>query len=491
VIFTLNGSNLGCINARKLIGLMSIQLSPPTGQTWMNKPSTFSAPGFRTASQGAPNPGVLMQLGFAMGLIVLMPAFVMQLAFDPVSMQFTSSRILQFAILFCGIYGPAMILTSREITNTVLRCRPLLLQIGFAFLSILWSYNPDTTFRASYVFLSTCLFGVAVAGRLSPFGALELIIRTLAFACLLSIIWVIFFPQQAVHQATDTFQFQHAGLWRGIFSHKQGLGVIAGITTGLLLFYGSMVFPSPIVRFGAISCSVSCVIGTQSATGLVTSIVVPTIFYITNWIALSPPPVRKRLFAILVAAISGLYGCFYIGLLDFVMPLLGKSTDLTGRTDMWPWVLDNIRNSGSATLGGGFASGWAGIVAPSISIDNGYIDLLVCFGYFGGAIIAGVYGWVLWVGSKLIFSARPQTAAIQIFPFSIMLVELFINITETSFMTKSINTILIVVAMYQITSYCSAARKASLPVRPSQIYNISPGKGCQLTKTADRGYNMS
>ena len=399
----------------------------------------------------------LALFGFAFGLTFLMPAFVMTLAVDPVDLTFRTSRILQAANLFCALYGVAMILTSREVTSTVFRCRPILLLIGLAFLSSLWSFKPDSTIRESEVLLATSSFAMAMAGRLSPAASYRLIIRTLVLVCLLSIVWVVLFPQ-GMHQATDPFQYQHAGLWRGIFTHKQGLGVASGLTIGLLLFYGSMAFSSLVFRLGAIACSVTCLLGTMSATGFVIAIALPMMLYTTYWIARRPPSVRKGMMALLVATITAGYACFHLGILDFVMPMIGKSTDLTGRADFWPWVLANIKNSGSALLGGGFAGGWENVVAPSVSVDSGYILLLVWFGYLGAAIVLAVHGWVLWAGAKLIFSARSETAAILVFPFCIMMVEFILNITETAFMGKNINTVLVTVAAYQIVRYQSAAR---------------------------------
>jgi len=384
----------------------------------------------------------LTRFGFALGLIVLMPAFVNVLAFDPVVMAFHNSKILQLANVLCCVYGIAMILTSREATNNVLRCRAPFVLIGLAFLSMLWSYDPYSTLRASYVLLTTTVFALAMAARLSYPTCVRLIVRTMSFVCVLSVIWVIFFPLYGVHPNI----FLHAGLWRGVFTHKQGLGVVSGLTTGLLLFYGSLAFSSAIVRFGALGSAIACLVGTQSATGLLIAIVLTVTFYITYHIARLPVPQRKAMLSALFGLIAVFYMAFHFQLLDFVMPLLGKDADLTGRTGFWPWVMNNIRYS-NPLLGGGFSSGWEEIIAPDQSIDNGYIELLGSFGYLGATIVLTIYARTIWIGSKLLLS-QSQDAAIRIFPFNIMLIEFFINITEANFMTKSINSILVVVSIY-------------------------------------------
>jgi exopolysaccharide production protein ExoQ len=407
----------------------------------------------------------LMRFGFVVALVFMMPSFIMQLAFDPVNFQFVGSRILQITNLSCTLYGVALILTSRQSRHIVLQCRPALLLVIFAFSSILWSLDPSSTFRGGYILLSTTLFGLALASRLSPTACVKTLLQALALTCVLSVIWVVLFPDLAVHQAGDRIQFQHAGLWRGITSHKQGLGVIAGLTTGFLLFYGSAAFPSFIVRLAAFAAGVACLVGSGSVTGLMTTMILSAMLYITYWIAVSPRQARKGVLGVMGGTIAVLYAAFHFGALDFVMPLFGKSADLTGRTDQWPWVIDNI--SGSAPLlGGGFASGWEDLWAPAISIDNGYIEVFGSFGYIGMVILFLVYGWALFGGVKMIRSASRPTAHIEILPFNIMFIELFLNVTEASFLTKSINTILICVAICHIICRNNKTAQMVDPRRP-------------------------
>jgi exopolysaccharide production protein ExoQ len=396
--------------------------------------------------------GFILQLLFAFGLAFLTPAFVRQLAFDPVTFEFRPSLVFQLVNTFCGVFGVVMVATSRDVSQTLRRSWPILTLVGLAFLSGLWSIDFRATFRASTVLLFTTLFSVALAGRLSPASRIRLVIRTLVVLCGLSIVWIVLYPDEAIHQMTDPFQWQHAGLWRGVFSHKQGLGVVAGLTFGLMVFYGSIAFTWSIFRYAALACCISCLYGTQSFTGILTAVIFPIILYILYKIVHLPHVERRNGLIIFTIFLSLFYICFHFELFNFLLPTFGKSSDLTGRAGNWPWVLASLRNSGAALLGGGYASNFDEIVAPEISIDNGYIEVLVAFGYLGGAVIFAVYAWVLWNGAKLILLAEPAKAAIQIFPLGVMLIELFINISEATFMTKSIHTVLIVTSIYQIVS---------------------------------------
>jgi exopolysaccharide production protein ExoQ len=388
-----------------------------------------------------------IRLLFTFGLIFLFPAFTVQFAFDPISGTFRGSIVLQMINLGCEILALTLILRSRPAMDLVLQCRPILVLFGMAFLWAPFSFNPMGTIRAANVFLTVSLFGIAMAARLGPRECLRLVIRAMVLGCVLSIYWVMAYPLEAVHQASDPFQWQHAGLWRGIFSHKQGLGVFAGLTSGLLLFYGSIVFPSLIVRFAAIGCAFKCLIATKSATGQITAFITPVMLYLMYGITRFPPEVRKIKFAFVTAGALLLLACFFFGAFDWVPELLGKSSDMTGRADIWPLVIENFSHTGAAFFGGGFGTGFAATLSdPALSVDNGYIDKLIEFGYIGSIVIFAAFGSILLSCGRLIIATPREDAAVNVFPFCIMFVIFFFNISESNFMYKHVTTVLTAVS---------------------------------------------
>jgi exopolysaccharide production protein ExoQ len=382
---------------------------------------------------------------FAIGLLFLFPAFTFQLAFDPINFKFTSSPLLQIISASTELFALAIIFGSREISRMVRSCWPILILIAFAFVSTLWSVDRALTIRASNVFATTCLFSLALVGRLDPTESVRFVLRMMALGCVLSIVWVIFLPGIAIHQATDQSQSVHAGLWRGIFTHKQGLGVFAGLTMGLLLFYGGIAFRSPITRMVAIASAIACMAGTESTTGLLTAVITSAMLYGTYAVAKMPQNGRSAQFNTLLLLGLVLVAAFHLGVLDWVPRLLGKSSDLTGREDIWPLALENFRNSGFATLGGGYGSGLAAAIIDA-PIDSGYIDKIIEFGYAGSPIIFALYIWIGLAGRRLILKTPAEQAAINVFPFCIIAVVMVINITEGLFMAKHITTVLVAVA---------------------------------------------
>jgi exopolysaccharide production protein ExoQ len=387
----------------------------------------------------------LLRICFMVGLLFLFPAFTFELAFDQINFKFTSSPILQTISAGTELIALITIFGSRKISRMVQSCWPFLIMIALAFMSTIWSIDRAATIKASNVFATVALFSFALVGRLGAIDCVRFVIRMMVLGCVLSIIWVIVFPNEAIHQAVDQAQAIHAGLWRGIFTHKQGLGVFAGLTTGLMLFYGGIAFSSPPVRVAAIMSGIACMIGTESTTGFLTAVITPALLYGTYAVTKLPRGARSGKFNTLLLSGLALVAAFHLGVLDFVPRLLGKSSDLTGRTDIWPLAMEFFKNSGAVLLGGGFGSGFAGYIIDA-PIDSGYIDKIIEFGYLGSTVVFAMHLWILLAGRRLVIEASPERAAIDVFPFCVVTIVMVINITEGLFMEKHITTVLTAIA---------------------------------------------
>jgi O-antigen ligase len=433
-------------------------------------PPVSAAARRRVAQKRSPDAGIGLWLFFAVGLMFQMPSFVLVL-----SQGASGSVILQLASLITLIVSATLVLGAPD-RKQILRTGAIPMAfVGIAFLSTLWSFNRANTFRSSIVLLASTLFTLAICSRLSPKACIALIIRMMSMACLLSLIWAVFFPETGVHHADDLIQSQHAGLWRGIFSHKQGLGVVSGLTTGLLLFYGSLAFPM-IVRLAALGVALACVLGSGSITGLLVSILTAGLSYLSYWIACGSRQQRRAGIWAFIGLLVLAYLAFHFNLVNFIMPLLGKSADLSGRADCWPMVVENLRNT-APILGGGYVGGLD--VAPNCSIDNGFIFELVDFGYVGGLVLVALVARSLIGAVKMVLSARPADALLWVFPLNALLIQLFIGISETYFLSKSISWVLVLVSMYQVALYqrgvaptgAAAGRAGARQAGPSPLRN--------------------
>jgi exopolysaccharide production protein ExoQ len=419
--------------------------TPLPSQPISRSPNRGSAA--QKASQALPaRPNVLLRLLFVIFFVFDIPAFTYQLAFDPVTAQWTGSQLTSITTLLGELFAIVMILRSRETVQMILRCWPIWGPMVLGLVSAMWSLNPIATIDTSIRFIGTALLGLAIAGTLRQFQSVQFVVRVMTLGCILSIAWVAIFPDTSVHQASDPLQAVHAGLWRGIFSHKQGLGLFAGLTTGFLIFYRTSIFPLWFLPI-AIGCSVLCLVETQSATGFVATVLTPAFLYVGRIIIARPQPQRKALLLQFATVFVTIALAYEIGLLDFVIVnVLGKSTDLTGRADFWPLTLANFNNSGFSLLGGGFGAGLA-LDLSEWSVDNGYIDKLLEFGYLTSPFIFACYAAMLIGSMKLLLNSPRESSQVNVFPFGFISVLLILNITESNFMIRSFCTVITSVAV--------------------------------------------
>jgi exopolysaccharide production protein ExoQ len=421
------------------------------------------------------NCGILMQSVFAVGLIFISSAFTVQLAYDA-----NTVVVLQIITTLTGGVGFLILITTPKAFDLVRRCWPIWALVALAFVSTTWSLNPGQTFKKSYTLLSTVLFVMAVVARLAPADCIRLVLRVMVLECIISIIWVVIFPEIGLQDRTGLGEgVAGVNYWRGIFSHKQGLGVIAGLPTGLLTFYGSVAFRAPITRLAAIGIGVICLMGTGSVTGILTAIVTSALLYwlfaIATRIASSA---RNLTLNLTLMAITFVFTIWSHGSLNFVPVMFGKSADLSGRTIYVEIAMDIFRSSGATLLGGGYSVGLSRAFPADVYVDDGYVDLLMQFGYLGSAVIIAIVYWLLAASKRLIVGTSPKQAALLIFPMAIIMVLAFINITESNFLApKHLSTVFVVLGVAMIVH-----RQFNVHARP----NRRPLRGALLSPSSRR-----
>ncbi|TYL92038.1 hypothetical protein FXB40_26705 [Bradyrhizobium rifense] len=405
-----------------------------------------------------------MQFLLGVFLVFYFPAFTVQLAMDMTTGRWIGSPVLQIITIGSELFVFATILVSRPTRTLLSRSWMIWVPIIVSFASAAWSYNRFATVQSANTYMTTALLGLAIAALLPGFQSIRFVVRTMAIGCLLSILWVLLFPETAIHQLTDPYQTVHAGLWRGVFSHKQGLGYFSGLTLGLLLFYRSSIFPAPVCAFFVV-CSAISLVGSQSATGMVAALITPAFLYMANFVARLPFPLRTPMFVKFAIATGLIALAFRFGILNYVIvAILGKSTDLSGRADFWPIILQAFYASGYSMLGGGFGANVSANMSEW-SVDNGYLDKFIEFGYVFSPIIFGVFVAILWGAIRLVIMNPADQVRTNIFPFGIWAVTLVLNVTESNFMAKCLTTILtsIIVALMiqqsQLIPHVRSARK--------------------------------
>ena len=96
---------------------------------------------------------------------------------------------------------------------------PVALMIAIAWLSNFWTVTPDLTFQRCIALTVTTLMGVYLFACFELETFLRFLVSVIAVLIIGCLIWVVLVPDYGLH-SDET----HAGLWRGIFFHKNTTG---------------------------------------------------------------------------------------------------------------------------------------------------------------------------------------------------------------------------------------------------------------------------
>jgi exopolysaccharide production protein ExoQ len=117
----------------------------------------------------------------------------------------------------------------KRISWVAIRDLPLLLLVGLAFASALWSADLEMTINGCRGLLRTLLLGAYFATRYSLKEQMKILTWVLGIAAILTVMTVIIIPSYGMAGRSD-----HPGALQGIFNHKNSLGY--AMTLGAVLF---------------------------------------------------------------------------------------------------------------------------------------------------------------------------------------------------------------------------------------------------------------
>jgi O-antigen ligase len=190
------------------------------------------------------------------------------------------------------------------------------------------------------------------------------------------------------------------------------------------------------LRYFALGLAITVLAMTRSATGLIVFIAfvcgVPLVRLVRT-----RPKLWVSVVIVLLAA-GATVGTVLVNNSALVLALLGRSSTLTGRIDIWRAALVPIMNR--PFLGYGFDAFWLGAKGESGLIDrtvhylvphahNGALELLLNLGAIGLALF--VVAYTLYVGKSLRFYLR-QHNYLRVWPLAYMAFMFLYNVTEVT-----------------------------------------------------------
>jgi exopolysaccharide production protein ExoQ len=332
--------------------------------------------------------------------------------------------------------------------------------------STVWSVDPLVTFKNSIELAGTTLVAMYFVMRYPLQRLLECAGLAFGTIAVLSLIAVVFFPQ---HGRT----LWGAGPWQGIYPEKNNLGAAMAfgmITTTISLFYGTK--RRRFLAFATLLLCLVMLIGSQSATALLAS-VAATVLGLFFLLSKSP---RYGVFTWVLAGAVGLAAVVLFVVIGFQpdASLLGRTSNLTGRTDFWPYLQQAIADR--PVLGYGYnaffrssvgtdylsyyvveAGGWSPYHAHDsllqIALDAGFVGVALTIVLLVVALVRAVR------------YLSVERGVVSVWPLVIVLYILFGSYTETYVGDyNSFEWIFLVAALlYPLRSSAVTATAASAP----------------------------
>jgi exopolysaccharide production protein ExoQ len=252
----------------------------------------------------------------------------------------------------------------------------------FLLSSIIWSINPAGTLTQGVVYLAVAIGAIGIATNLDIDEFMKLLATVCGLAALSSLLLMVAAPSQV---------FTSEGDYRGIFSQKNILGE-AMMVGALASLHGLRATSRQRLCNGAILALVmiACILS-KSTTSL------STILVFCGCHAFSAL-IRKRgiarIMAILMMIIAGPLLILVIVFPDPVLEIMGKDPTLTGRTEIWSYVIPDIFQR--PFLGWGYNAFWSVTNPAAAEIDdavhwvvpqahNGLLEILLHVGVAGAA----------------------------------------------------------------------------------------------------------
>ena len=252
-------------------------------------------------------------------------------------------------------------------------------------------------------------------------------------ASIVSVFFAIFIPSIGQHSFTDS---AYPGAWKGIFSHKNGLGVNLTITcvlSGIKLIYENRKKNTANLFIYLIICVE--IVFSKSLSSLLFSQIILGIIWMYGrfeW--------RGKVSALIVYCLgltSVGVGVVINAIWAPLMTSLGRDPTLSARTLIWDYILQE-HVARQPLLGYGRGSLWndpnfyAGLHRAShhlpTTAHNGYVDLLLDLGYVGLLFFIISLLPLLLRTLKLAYKTSNKE---DVMPFAIVIIILISNYTES------------------------------------------------------------
>lgn len=344
--------------------------------------------------------------------------------------SFDLSLIAKISLLIYFITFILLILRWKKFIAVLPANRFLLILVGIICFSCVWSINPAQTFRFSFYAVGSTAFGLYLATRYSLSQQMDLLGWTYGLMLVLSILFAVAIPQYGLMAAL------HEGALRGVFTHKNMFGTIMA-PSGVVFFLNALRGQKySWIYWGLLTLSLAAMVMSKSTTAMATFGIMLILCFVYRIFRWRYEIMISAILTIAIVSFALLIWAFGYSGLDFLFGLVGKDATLTGRTDIWRYVWDQIELR--PWLGYGLSAFWNGLDGPSgyiqlamrtavIYAHNGFLDIWLSIGIVGlGVFVFSFVSNTLQSLSLLRISNSPE----GIWPLLFFTYVFLANLTE-------------------------------------------------------------
>jgi exopolysaccharide production protein ExoQ len=320
---------------------------------------------------------------------------------DKLTAAFSLLQIITSLYLFFRAYRQS----RRVSTGAVLA----LILVGYIMMTAAWSIDPGTTVRRAILYMSVVVGAIGIAGLLRGDEYMELLFLTCGGCAVLSVLLYIANPYHAMMP-------DGSGAFRGIFGHKNVCGQVMAVGALSALHCLRIKRRRRLPVIAMLGLFTLLAMAARSATSFM------TIF------AYCGVDIGLRLFR---AGGAARILCIFLFILvtpvvvlvmlspDAALELIGKDPTLTGRTELWTWVLNAIAQR--PVLGWGYAAFWSpnNPAADEISrvlqwyvpeAHNGLLEMALNVGFVGASYYIFLLIRALWCALCSLRTAERELA---------------------------------------------------------------------------------
>jgi exopolysaccharide production protein ExoQ len=371
--------------------------------------------------------GVISLLIYSGGVIVLVTSGGQQ-EYEEITYDNSLIRAAYFSV-----YGITLLLLSfrwRKTLQTLRQDYWIFSLVLIAAISFIWSFEKLNTLKDIFTITGSSLFGLYFASRYTLKQQLQLMSWTYGIVIVLSFIFAVAIPKLGIMGAA------HQGKWRGVFSHKNGLGqsMVYSFLTFMFLSYQHKKYK--LLMWIGMSLSVVLLLLSASTSSMFNLFMLVIVFFVLYIVRL-PYLVMMPVIALIITAGEAFY-LWSINNSGAIFNSVGKDATLTGRTDLWQLTTDMIWKQ--PWLGYGFGGFWQGLNGAESGYilravtwtpshpHNGYLQLLLDLGILGLLIFSIGFLIAMIRALNLI---RSTTSVAALWPIVHMAQLLITSTTET------------------------------------------------------------